>query len=283
MSATTAWRGALSVLGGFPVNVRFYNRVKSRSGESFRQLDPEYLEPVSSVLQDKDGKVVARDKVLKGVEHGKGNWVALSDEQVELIKQGERSEMIEPEAFVGLDSVDLSLALSTYVVTPDPDTPGSERACNIVWNGLLANEIAYVSRLTMRAGSRDAIVLIYANEDGLFAATMPFQQELHDMPSQKWERDAKQAKMFMAAVENIEPFELGEYASEYAARRAQAVEAALHGKPLPVNKPQVDLSTDEPDLMAALEAATAAKGQSKAPKPKPVKKPARRAPKAKAK
>lgn len=269
--ASTAWRGALDV-SGFPVNVRFYGRVKSRSGESFRQLDPKHKQPCSSVLRDVDGNDVERADVLKGVEHGKGQYVALTPDQVELIAEGERSSLIEAEQWVPLETVDLSLALSTYMVVADGDVPGSARSANLVWNGLRASGLAYVSRLTMKSGSRDAIVVIYANDDGMFAATMPFVHELNDVPESGFHVDQKQAEMFQKAViGNVEvtDFEVEALESEYRQRRAQAIEAALKGKPLPKPVAKGPLKQADADLMALLESQIE---EPKAAKPKAAKK-----------
>jgi Ku protein len=261
--ATTAWRGAIE-FSGFPINVALYGRVKSRSGDSFKTLDPVHKQPVKQQYVDINDEVVDRSETLKGVEVEKGVWTPLTPEAVEMIAEGERSEVLEPDSFSPLSTIDLGLALQTYEVLPDAKVAGSDKSVNTLWNGLRATGLAYVSRLTMRSGSRDAIVVFYATDHDLRAATLPFAAELNDVPSFTFEADEKQADLFRLVVgDDIQPFDLAAFQSEYRTRRQAAIDAALSGKKIakPKAKKQAEPAND---LMAALEAKVAAKGGKKA-------------------
>ncbi len=259
MAAQSAWRGAVE-LGGFPVNVRLYNRLNSkRGGGGFRMLAPTDGLPVRQVLRDTDGNDVERSDTLKGIEVTKDEFVALSPEAVEAIGSMERSISVEPKAFSPIDSIDLSLASATYWVVADKDVPGADQPVEILWNGLRAGKLAYVTQVTMRAGSSDVVVALYAKDDGyLYAAAIPFADQLNEPPETKFEVNTKAEKVFSQFVEATHDEILGDFdpeqfSSEAGARRDAAVEAVLDGKTMML--PEAPKTASAPDLMAALEGA----------------------------
>lgn len=265
--AYTAWRGAIE-LNGFPVNVQLYGRVKDRSGSSFRQLDPKKQQPVSQLLVDVNGHKVARDKLLKGVPNGEG-FKALSEAQAKAISEAERSVVLTIDTFAPLSTIDLSFSLSTYAVRGDVKSPGSEKSVNTLWNGLHETGLAYVSTITMRSGSRDAIIVFYATDTDLLAATLPFVQELQDVPAFTPQVNSTQADLFRLVVgDDVAPFEQEKFTSTYLTRRQAAIDAALSGDE---TAPAVE-AKDEPDVPSDLEAALLASVAVKRAKSKPTKK-----------
>ncbi len=270
--ATSAWKGAVE-FGGFPLHVRLYPRVKSRSGESFKTLAPNGL-PIHTVMKDTEGNEVTRDECSKGVEVGKDSYVALTPDAVESIASIEKSQSVEPKQFVPLDTVPLELAVQSYTVTPDKDVAGADKSVSILWNGLRSTEQAYVTQIAMRAGARDAIVVLYAKDDGLYAVALPFDAELHEPTTFSFEVDPKAEQLFAQFVganyeqEQQDEFDHSALTSEWRQRRHAAIEAAASGKPMQM--PEAPKTESTPDLMAALEAAvadTGAKGKGKS-KPK---------------
>lgn len=264
--ARAAWSGAIN-FAGFPVNVRLYSRVKSRSGESFKQLAPTNQAPVQQQLVDTDGSVVERADCLKGVEVGKGQFKALPPEAVEMIASAERSVTVEPESFCPVESVPLALSTRGYAVVPDEKVPGADQPTGIIWNGLRASRRAYITEITVRAGSRDAILAIWADDDGLYANELPYVDELNDVPAWEPKEDERAAETFAAFVDSqyadiAGPFDHSAFESKYRQRRADAVQAALKGEAIEVPE-AAQAKTAAPDLMAAMQASLGK------PKPKP--------------
>jgi DNA end-binding protein Ku len=252
-STYTAWRGALD-LGGFPVNVALYSRTKSQRSESFRILAPDGQPRIQQYV-DTAGNVLTKDECRQAVEVSKGQFVPLTDEAVELINDRQRSTVLEPEAFVPTDTLPLDLAITTYAVRADDKVPGADRSVNVVWNGLRASELAYVTKLTPRAGSVDSILVVYATTDGLWAATLPFAAELYEVPPAEFVTDDQQASVFETAIlanQTVQPFDHSQYVSEYRTRRQAAIDAALSGEQLVA--PVAPQASQVPDLMAALSA-----------------------------
>lgn len=279
MAARAAWSGAIS-FGGFPINVRLYPRVKSRSSESFKTLAPTNQQPVKQQLVDTDGTVVERADCIKGVPVGKDTFSPLTPEAVESINSAERSVMLEPERFCPLDTLPISLTQTAYAVVPDEKVPGSDQPAGILWNGLRETGLALLTQIVPRAGSRDSILALWADEHGLHASALPYASELNDAPSWEPIEDEAAAQTFEAFVEQkyadiSGDFEHEAFTSVYKEHRAEIVQAALKGEKIEVPEiAQAQAAT--PDLMAAMQASIAdTKGQAPKAK-KAAKKPAKK-------
>jgi DNA end-binding protein Ku len=258
MAARASWRGGLE-FAGFPIHVQLKPRVKSRSGESFKTLAPDG-QPVRSVYLDSSGDEVGRDECRKGVPGPKDTWLALSEEAVERIAEGQKSVTLTPHAFSPAAQVPRELAIQAFAVVPDDKVPGSDKPLAIIWNGLLASGDAYCTEITMSGGGRDAILAIYADERGLWAVTLPYVDELHPDPEFEFELDDEAAEKFTALIQaagQARDFDHSEYESQYRARRASVIEAVVSGADVPAPTTKTpDLMA--PDLMAALDASLAA-------------------------
>ena len=267
--ATVSWKGAVTLEtpgGAFPIHVRLYSRLKSRSGESFRTLAPNG-QPISVRSFDTEGNEVDNDETSKGVERTKGEFIALQQDQLDLIASLQKSTIVDASAFCPLDSIDLTLNSQSYVVLPDKDVAGSEDPVEKLWNGLRATEMAYVTQLAMRAGSRDSIIALFAKDDGLYAVAIPFAEETWNVEPAQFKKDTKAGNVFAQFIEQqyadrIGPFDQAEFKSQWRERREQAIEAALGNAPMP-EVPETPAAPDTPDLLAALEGAVKAKPKAK--------------------
>lgn len=270
MAARSTWSGAIS-FAGFPIPVKAYNVTKSRASDSFKTLAPNG-QPVKQVLVDSNGEPVDRAACGKGVEVAKGVYAALAPEAVEAIQSAERTVTLEPEHFCDLDSVPLHLASGSFRFLPNDKVPGAEKSVQTLWNGLRASGKAMVAEWTPRAGSRDSIIVLYADEEGIAGAQLPYADERNELPKFEPVVDEKAAQMFSQVIEasyEARDFNHEEHASTWKARRNAAVEAAVEGKPVEIPAAPAE-AADTPDLLAAM--AAALDGESK-PKPKAKAKP----------
>ena len=278
--ANSSWRGALD-LAGRSVNVALYSRLKSRSAESFKTLAPDG-KPIKQVKisSDEYAKLEADPKAEvttlgtndtdKGVPIGGGEFKALPEEAVTAITGAAKSGVVEAADYVPLDSLPLELALTSYTVVPDDKVVGAERDVNTVWNGLRASGLAYITTITMKAGSRDSILAIYADDDGMHAVTLPFAAEVQPTPTHEFTADEAEAdpvKAFIEAKYEVEAFDHGEYESTYRKTREDAIAKALAGVEIP--KPKAAPKAEAgPSLMESL--ADAADTATSKPKKKPA-------------
>lgn len=282
--AAPTWRGAIE-LAGFPVHVALYNRVKSdRNGGGFRMLGTDD-KPVKQALvesgeyakleKDPLTKVatIGRNDTRKGVEIGKDQYKALPQTAIDKISEAERTTQVTPKCFVPVDTLPVELADKAMVVVPDDKVAGSEQSVNLLWNGLLDTGYAYCTEVTLRSGSRDAILCLYAHPEGLYAVTLPFEHDLSPVPTFEYTDDDKARALFSKVVEGEyqvrDSFVLSEFVSTYRERREKAIDAALAGKK--VEAPKAPSFTGR-NLMDALEESVKAapgaksrgKGKSKA-------------------
>lgn len=265
-----AWSGAIT-FAGFPINIAMHSLTKSASAQSFTRLDPVHKQPVHQVLLDIEDNPVTVAECLKGVPQGKDTFFPLPPEAVEAISQAGRTETLSGD-FPPAASVRWEFTNGVYRVVPDPKVPGSEGPVSILWNGLLGSERAFVTKIVLRAGSRDKILALTADTHGLTGRTLAFAEELADTPEFLPERDEKAAAMFEQFLTlqdaNVDDFAYEAMTSEYLARRAEAVQAALAGEAIAVPD-SAPKPASAPDLMAAMQAALDSAPKAKKPAKKP--------------
>ncbi|CAB4197996.1 COG1273 Ku-homolog [uncultured Caudovirales phage] len=255
-----AWRGAIEFTG-FPVNVALYGRVKKQRNESFRNLAPSGQPVQSQSIDPVTGEAFDKDLTRKGVQIKGGKaaeYAVMTPEAIEEINSGVKTEIASPDQFIPIAELDLSLAIDRYAVRADDKVVGSDQSVNIVWNGLKASGLAYVSQVSL-GGGHDGLLALYANDDGFWGVMLPFEDELYLIPEPEFTVDDKAADLFARALESTysdqaKPWDHSAFTSEYRERRKSAIDAVIAGAPVSV-KAKETVSVKVPDLMAALSAA----------------------------
>lgn len=261
MSARSSWSGALT-FAGLPIPLKAYSLASTTKNESFRTLCKCHDEPIKQANTcETSGKILTADQQHKGVEHGKGNYIALDANAIASITGTAGSTVaLEIERISPLATLNLHAHLGGYAIVPEPKK-GAEKPVAILWRILSKLDAAIVTRWTMKAGSRDATLAIYAGPTGLLGATLPQEHQLSSPPvfdaSSIAVADAELA-MFEGAVTSMYPhadYSAADFPSQYNERRAKAVEAAIKGAPVSATAPAAAPAV--PDLMAALSASLA--------------------------
>jgi non-homologous end joining protein Ku len=252
-----AWRGAVEFVEGLPpVNVALYSRVKGQRNESFKMLAPDGA-PIKQVYRNEvTGAIVERDDTVRGVKTGKDTFQILDQAVIEKITEGQKTVVTKPAHYAPLDTIDLTVAINRFAVLPDDKVAGSKDAVDILWNGLLDNDLAYVTQMYLRSGTVDGLLVLYATQSGLWGALLPFHAELYRVPVHAYTRNEKAGALFGKLVKQkakTKPFDHTAFASEYKARRSALIDAALAGEEIKV-EPQPTAEAVVPDLMAMLEA-----------------------------
>lgn len=252
-NGSVEWRGALNVVG-FNVNVALYKPTKKTRNESFKLLGPDG-QAVHQVYVDDAGEIFKRADLGRGVEIAKDTFRALPPEALEAIESGTKTEIVEPAFFVKRGQIDMTKAIATYAVRGDDRVPGAGSAVNVLWNGLLARDLACCSTFSKR-GAMDSVIALWADGRGLWATEMPFEDEVYPQPDSQFSIDDRAAAVFSQVIDRayeIETdFDWARFKSEYKTRRMTAIEAVLKGEPVPtvnVMKPAPAVN----DMLAALE------------------------------
>jgi len=279
MAPRSTWRGAIEILG-FPVHVALYPRKQEAKDLSFKYLignrpakqvyiSEADFEKREQAAKPKSLKLATwtQSECAKGVAVAGDAFKAIPPKKIDEIKDVDRTRVAEPVRYVPLENIDLELAVQCYVVAPDDKVAGAHDSVEQAWNGLLDAKRAYTSVVATRAGSRDLILVVYARRHGLFAATMPFESEIKEVPEFTLERDAKQGKRLAGFIlsdeELVGKYDQSLYVSSSRAVRQKAIDAVLGGKEPPKPKEPKKPKKGANDLMANLEAAVKAKKPGK--------------------
>lgn len=271
MATRSDWAGSV-LFAGFPISFRAYKRVRDRRSEAgFKMLDPKFHAPVKQAWLDQEGTLIQRADTVKGVE-ANGGFHVLPNEALELIEAQGRSTSIEIKEFSPRETVDFSLALTSFVLTPDEKVAGSEGPVNILWNGLRATgRVAVIEGWAQKGNSKPSTLVIDATENGLIGYVEPFRAEVNPVPTWTPTPDEKQASVFSAFAEQnytIADFSLDDFTDTKNERHAAAIAMAISGE-ASVPEELTAPAPAVPDLMAALEASLAANaGANVGTKPK---------------
>jgi non-homologous end joining protein Ku len=258
----SSWSGAIT-FAGLPIPVKAYSLASTTKNESFKTLCTCHDEPIKQANTcATTNAILTAGEQHKGVEHGKGTYIALDANAIASITGTAGSTVaLEIERISPLATLDLHAHLGGFVIVPEPKK-GAEKPVAILWRILSKLDSAIVTRWTMRAGSRDSTLAIYAGPNGLLGATLPQDHQLSSPPtfdaSSIAVADAELA-MFENAIAGLYPhadYAASDFPSHYNERRAKAVEAAVSGAPVSAAAPAV--APVVPDLMAALSASLSA-------------------------
>jgi DNA end-binding protein Ku len=251
-----AWRGALELtIAGvpLPVNVEMFARVKASRNKSFRNLAPSG-QPIETKAYDPATGDELVESAQKGWDVGKGQFVVMPQEALDEMKKAEKSKVLRVTQYADLASIDLSCAINRYAVRPDPDVAASDQAVQIVWNGLRALGAAYVTPLTLSA-SNESVLVIYADERGLWAAALPFADEMYPVPTFAFEESDQAALLFGQMVEGdlgVTEFDHERYEGACRVRRAEIIEKVVAGHVVESTPDEPEPKAAQPDLMSLL-------------------------------
>jgi non-homologous end joining protein Ku len=281
MAVRSSWSGAIE-FAGFPINVSAYAVLQSASSDSFKGVCDCHQQPVK---QDKfcsvDGSRVARANeqagtngligISKAVEVTKGQFAVLSEAAIESIESSQRTDVVRIERVCSLDSVPLHTATGCMRLIANDKVPGSDGPVAILWNGLRDGRAAVIEGFSPRSGAKPQLLVVYADDSGLLASTLPYADRVQSVPGAAPAIDDQQAAMFekfVAVTYPTDDFDHGAYVNDYKQRRDDASATALAGGT--VTAPQsAPAPMAAPDLMAAMQASLAAVKSKPKPKARP--------------
>lgn len=110
------WKGAIS-FGLVHIPVALYSATTDH-GIDFDWLDKRTMDPVGyKRINKKTGKEIAREQIVKGIEHEDGEYVVLSDKEI-ADAYPKTTQTIEIETFVPADSIPFVYLERPYYVAP---------------------------------------------------------------------------------------------------------------------------------------------------------------------
>ena len=165
------WKGHIS-FGLVNVPVVLYN-AERRTDLSFRMIDSRNSARVRyERVNEETGEEVPWDKIIKGYEYDSGNYVLLSEEELQKASP-EMTKTIEIEQFIDLDDIDVRYFDKPYLLVPDKK---GEKGYVLLREAIKAAGKAGIAKVVIRA--RQYLAALIAQEDALVLELLRYPQEL---------------------------------------------------------------------------------------------------------
>lgn len=182
------WKGAISFgLVHIPVSL---NTAVSSERIDFDWLDKRSMEPVGYKRINKvTGKEIASEHIVKGVEHEKGRYVVISEEEIHEARP-EATQTIDIFSFVDASEIPLQHFDTPYYLSPD------KRGGKVY--ALLRETLAgsgKVALATVVLHTRQHLALLRPLEDALVLITLRWPNEVRGLEALELDESVTQAKL----------------------------------------------------------------------------------------
>src|SRR3954467_1149745 len=175
------WKGHISFgLVNVPVVL---NSAERRTNISFRMIDSRNSARIRyDRVNEETGEEVPWDKIVKGYEYEDGNYVLLSEEELENASP-ELTKTIEIEQFVDLKDIDIRYFDRPYMLVPDKK---GEKGYVLLREAIAHSGKAGIAKVVIRG--RQHLSALMSQGDALVLELLRFHQELidigeYDLPS----------------------------------------------------------------------------------------------------
>lgn len=254
------WKGAIS-FGMISIPVKLYSATESKDA-AFNQLhEKDHARIRQKRWCSAEDKEVPADEIVRGFEYEKGQYVILTDEDLEKLPVPSK-HTIELSAFVKDDEIDPVYFEKSYYL--EPDAAGKKPYALLV-RSLAAKKVLAVAKVALR--NRERLCVLRPMDNVLVLDTLYYADEvrLQDQPKAP---DLLVSKQELAMAHSLiellqEDFQPEKYQDTYREAVSELVEAKKKGKKVvtPADTPR---ATKPTDLMAALKASLEAAKKSPA-------------------
>jgi DNA end-binding protein Ku len=247
------WKGSIS-FGLVNIPVGLYPATR-KEDVSFRQLRAEDLSPIRyKRVAEEDGEEVPWEKIVKGYEYEKGNFVLVTDQDFEKAMP-EASQSIDITEFVDLAEIDPMFFDKPYYLEPQK---GGKKAYALLRETLKETGKVGIAKVVIK--TRQHLAAVKPKDDALVLELMHFPDEVLepaglDLPHQE-KLAKKEMDMARSLVETMAgKWSPSEYRDEYRDRLLKLIEekAARGGKEVPGPRTKAKPATNVVDLVAVLQ------------------------------
>ena len=170
--ARTIWKGALS-FGLVNIPVGLYPATSDKSIH-FNQFEEGTSDRIRyKKVNERTGEEVPNDRIERGFDLGGGEYVILTDEELESAEP-KKSRQIEISDFVGLVDIDPVFFRSSYYLAPEGE--GADKAYALLRRAMADAGRIGIATLVMR--NKEYLVAIRPEDDALALHTMYFSDEV---------------------------------------------------------------------------------------------------------
>ena len=170
----TIWKGALS-FGLVNIPVGLYPATSDKSIH-FNQFEEGTSDRIRyKKINERTGEEVPQDRIVKGYDLGGGEYVILTEEELESAEP-KKSRQIEISDFVGLVDIDPVFFRSSYYLAPEG--AGADKAYALLRQAMAEAGRVAIATLVMR--NKEYLVAIRPEDDALALHTMYFSDEVRN-------------------------------------------------------------------------------------------------------
>ena len=249
------WKGALN-FGLVNVPVGLYSATQDKTIH-FNQFEEGTSDRIRyKKVNERTGKEVPADRIVKGFDLGGGEYVLLSDEELESAEP-QKSRLIEITDFVDLDEIDPVFYRSTYYLAPEGEA--ANKAYALLRQVMRkANKVA-IGTVVMR--NKEYTVAIRPDDDVLKLETMYFADEIRspvkdlgDLPAsdEVTDREVQMAGLLLESMES--EWDPAKYHDTHRQKVEALIEAKRQGSEIVTSVESTPPSTKVVDLMDVLSA-----------------------------
>jgi DNA end-binding protein Ku len=262
MPARPLSSGTLS-FGMVSIPVKLFSAAESQAAISFNLLHAKCKGRLKQqyVCPKDDNEVVPRDQMVKGYEFAKEQYVTFTDEELKALAQ-ESERAIEITEFVPAAKVDPIYYDGAYFMGPDE---GGDKAYHLLAAAMRETGRSALAKWAARG--KQYLVLIRPIGKGLVMQQLHYADEVRaidDVPTGEADVKDSELKLAVQLVHQIaaEEFRPEQYEDEVRKRTKQAIQKKVEGQEITAapepKKAQII------DLMEALKASLAKKGEAAA-------------------
>jgi DNA end-binding protein Ku len=251
------WSGQLR-LSLVSIAVELYTATKSNARPAFRHIHEPTGKPINYEKVVAGVGPVDKDEIMKGFEYEKGDYVLLTDKEIDAVKL-ETKKTLELTQFVGACEIDPIYYDKPYFLLPADDL--AEDAFRVVRDAMRQSEKVGLGQLALRG--KEYLVAIRPSGTGLLLETLHYEDEIRKSDAffskiSKAKADPDLLEVATALIDKkTTAFDAGIFKDHYQAALRELIARKLKSKGKkvvaePDEAPKPSDTTNVVDLMAAL-------------------------------
>lgn len=239
-----AKKAAIS-FGMVHIPISLYTAVQEK-GIGFNQLTANGIRIRQKKVREDNGEEVLPADIVKGYEYSKGQYVIITDEEIERIKS-ERDKAIRILQFAPPKTIPSVYYDKSYLAVPD----GSDKAYELLRRAMQEEGVVGIGQSVL--WSKQTMMALIPEEGGIRIQTLFFHNQIKAVPVQPRQTEVTEAEMNMGRMlvqAMVAPYQPEKYRDEYQEKLIQAIQQKINGQEIvAATEPQGNVV----DLMAALE------------------------------
>ncbi|MBO9589200.1 Ku protein [Devosia sp.] len=263
------WKGQIR-LSLVSIPVELFSAARTGAKPSFRQIHEPTGKPIHYEKVVAGVGPVDKDEIIKGFEYEKGDYVLLTEDEIDAVKL-ETRKTLELTQFVGACEIDPIYYDKSYFVVPTDDL--AEDAFRVIRDALRKTQKVGLGQLAMRG--KEYLAAIKPSGTGLILETLHYEDEIRkadpffsQISSKKAEADLLEVAEALIEKKTA-PFEADAFKDHYQAALRELIKRKMKNKGRKITadedeEPARPSGSNVVDLMSALKESLEGGGKTSA-------------------